>query len=322
MLEKGRVSIIIVSYNTRDMTVACLQSIRDQVQGVDFEVLVGDNGSADGSLEAIDGFCNGDPRFRRVDFGQNLGFALANNRLVECASGEWVLLLNPDTELRDDAVSILVSFAESYPSRGIFGGRTIYADGSLNPTSCWGPYSIWSTACRSFGLTHLLPGSRIFNPRSYPGWDRRGIRTVGMVTGCFFLLRREDWDRLGGFDPDFFVYGEEADLCWRARRAGLACVINGEAQIVHHGSQSEQTDYGKALKIYDGEIRLLYRHWKGWRFSLAKSMIVVSVGMRALAEQLLLRQGGDKWRRLWTNRSVWLAGASGIRTRGADELDR
>ncbi len=315
------VSILVVSFNTLKMTLDCVRSILTYCKGIDFEILIGDNGSTDGSAQALRELALNDSRIFFEDFSRNLGFAQANNALATRAKGDWILLLNPDTELTSDAVAELVEFASHYRHRGIFGGRTLYSDGSLNPTSCWGPYTLWSTFSRAIGLTHLLPGSDWANPRSYPRWNRRGIREVGMVTGCFFLLRRQDWDQLGGFDPDFFVYGEEADLCWRARSMGMSCVINGEIFIIHHGSQSETSDFGKLIKIFDGEMRLLRRHWKGLRFVTGVALVQFGVLVRALAESILRRRS-RLWRDLWHHRQIWMKGARGIATGGASDLHR
>src|SRR5690606_12119132 len=203
-------SILIVSYNTRDYTLRCLESVHRQARGVDHEVVVVDNASADGSAEAI---AAAFPTVRLVVSSENLGFARAVNRAAEDATGEYLLLLNPDTELVDDAVTTIVGFARGLGRDAIVGGRTLHADGTLNPTSCWKAPTPWSTFSRGIGLATLLPRSRWFDPESLGHWQRDSVREVEIVSGCFMLVRRETWRRLGGFDPVFFVYGEDADLC-------------------------------------------------------------------------------------------------------------
>ena len=130
------VSIIVVSYNTREMTLACLRSIVAETTRVEYEVLVIDNCSTDGSFEAVRDEFGNDTRFHISLAGENLGFAGGNNELAKRAHGKYLLLLNPDTVVLDRAIEELLEFAEENPKNGIWGGRTIFADGSLNPTNC------------------------------------------------------------------------------------------------------------------------------------------------------------------------------------------
>lgn len=257
-----KLSIIVVSYNTRGMTLACLQSVYAQTRETPFELLVIDNASADGSAEAIaDAF----PQARLWPLNENLGFAAGNNFAAQHANGDWLLLLNPDTVVLDGAIDRLVAFAEraqaTHPQAGIFGGRTLFADGSLNPTSCWAAPSLWSTFCIASGLTSVFRGLSLFNPEAMPDWRRDTVREVDIVTGCFFLLRRSLWERLGGFDPSFFMYGEEADLCLRARKLGVRGLICPEATIIHYGGASESVRATKMVRLFRAKAQLFRRHW-------------------------------------------------------------
>jgi hypothetical protein len=130
-----------------------------------------------------------------------------------------LLLLNPDTLILDDAIDRLFAFAENTPILGIWRGRTVFADGSLNPKSCWRQMTIWSVFCTLVGLS-FFRSSPVFYSEGYGGWPRNTVRRVDLVTGCFFLIDRDLWERLCGFDPTFFMYGEEADLCLRAATLG------------------------------------------------------------------------------------------------------
>src|SRR5690606_28786133 len=137
----------------------------------------------------------------------NHGFAKGNNIAAARARGEYLLLLNPDTVVRDGAIDRLMAFAEREPRARIWGGRTLFADGSLNTSSCWRRMSLWNIFCRTAGLTGVFPRSALFNSEAYGGWDRGTERQVDIVSGCFFLIARADWKRLGGFDPVFAMYG-------------------------------------------------------------------------------------------------------------------
>ena len=309
------VSIIVVSYNTREMTLECLRSIVAETTQVEYEVLFIDNCSTDGSFDAVHDEFGDDSRFHLVLADENLGFAGANNVLAESAKGKYLLLLNPDTVVLDRAIEELLDFAEANPKNGIWGGRTLFADGSLNPTSCWGPFTAWSEFCGSFGLRAMLPESLIFNPRSYGRWQRDSIREVGIVTGCFFLMRIEDWNALGGFDPEFFMYGEEADLCMRGIRRGMRPIVTPNATIIHHGGASEPIQVDKMVRLHDANVRLFRRHFSDLGFRFAFLTMRFGILLRSIV--VSIRNGirrrpiGNNWSCLWQRRNEWTRGAVG-----------
>ncbi|MFO8127101.1 glycosyltransferase family 2 protein, partial [Yoonia sp.] len=255
--QAPEVSVIVISYNTRDMTLACLASIYAQTSGY-FEVVVVDNASTDGSAEAIAAQF---PQVTLIAESINHGFAAAHHVAVPHCRAPWLLLLNPDTVVLDGALDKLMAFRRQRPEAGIWGGRTVFADGRLNPASCWRRQTLWSLVCRASGLATIFPGSAVFNPEAYGSWPRDTVREVDIVTGCFFLIARETWDRLGGFDPVFVMYGEEADLCLRARRIGLRPAITSEAVIIHHGGASEKVRADKLVRLLRAKAELVKRHF-------------------------------------------------------------
>jgi len=257
--DRIEVSIVVVSYNTREMTLECLRSVFRETRDTAFELIVLDNASADGSAAAI--AAEFGDRLRLIESKDNLGFALGNNRAAESARGEFLLLLNPDTVVLDRAIDRLMAFAKRRPEHGIWGGRTVFADGSLNPGSCWSRQTPWSLVCQALGLSSLFRRVGLFNPEGLGGWDRRGEREVDIVSGCFFLIRRELWNRLGGFNTEFFMYGEEADLCLRARQLGARPAISGDATIVHYGGASETVRSDKLVRLLKAKMDLIRLHF-------------------------------------------------------------
>ena len=308
------VSILVVSYNTRDMTLACLTSVVEQTQGLTYEVRLIDNASTDDSFAAISDRFKEKPTFFLSESTANLGFAGANNRLAQEAKGKYLLLLNPDTVILDDAIGKLVAFAKSNPTNRIWGGRTQFANGVLNPTNCWGDMTLWTLFCRAVGLTMAFPKSALFATRSLPNWDRTGIREVPIVTGCFFLITREFWNQLSGFDPQFFMYGEEVDLCLRARRAGARPIVSGAPTIIHHGGASEATREGKLIKSLETELRLLRRHWTSPSIQCGIALVYLRVLVRAFFELLCATiKPSHLWRNVWARRSDWGRSVGGAR---------
>ncbi|MFG0329808.1 MAG: glycosyltransferase family 2 protein [Phycisphaerales bacterium] len=311
-------SILVVSYNTRDMTLACLRSVFDSIDLESTEVIVLDNASSDGSADAIAAEC---PDARLIRSETNLGFAGGNNRAASEARGEFLLLLNPDTVVLDDAIRRLLTFAEARPDAGIWGGRTIFADGSLNPASCWRRMTTWSLVCQAAGLTKLGPNFEWLNPEAYGGWRRDSEREVDIVSGCFFLIRRSLWEALGGFDEAFFMYGEEADLCLRARRRGAQPVVTPDATIVHYGGASERVRQDKVMRLYTAKAELVQRHFVGRSRSIGLILLKANILRRRVLWTVLalLRRDGaaenvQTFRELWRERRRWARGWSGSPT--------
>lgn len=304
-------SILIVSYNTREMTLECLRSVYAQTAGVRFEIIVVDNDSSDDSAGAIEREA---PAATLIRLTNNIGFAAANNLAALRARGKYLLLLNPDTVVLDGAVQKLVAFARRRPEAGIWGGRTVFADGRLNPTSCWMRQSLWGAFCRGMGLSGAFRRSAMFNPEAMGAWPRNSERDVDIVTGCFFLIRTDLWRSLGGFDPAFFMYGEEADLCLRARALGARPRVTPEATIIHHGGASETVKPDKLVRLNRARMQLIRRHWpRRWRWfgawMTAQASLVHALAWKAIG---VVRGGRDLskaeyWWAGWARRREWLA---------------
>jgi N-acetylglucosaminyl-diphospho-decaprenol L-rhamnosyltransferase len=264
-------SIIVVSYNTRAMTLECLASVFEQTRETEFELIVWDNASVDGSVEAIaESF--GD-RLTLVKCEVNLGFAVANNRAAELAGGDRLLLLNPDTLILDGAIDALCAFADKFPDSGIWGGRTLAGDGTLDPSACWGRQTLWSLFCQATGLSVAFERTDLFNPEGIGGWNREGIRSVDIVCGCFLLIRRELWFALGGFREEFFMYGEEADLCLRAHEMGARPSVTSEATIVHYGGASERVFADKLVRLLKAKRLLIQMHFSPAYRHIGKTLL-------------------------------------------------
>ena len=239
-----------------------------------------------------------------------------SNLAASRARGEYLLLLNPDTLILDGAVDRLLAFARRRPEARIWGGRTLFADHSLNPASCWRRVSLWNIFCRSSGLTGLFPGSALFNSEAYGGWDRGSERQVDIITGCFLLIARRDWERLGGFDRTFFMYGEEADMCLRAaRELGAAPRVTPEAAIVHYGGASERVRADKMVRLLSAKSELVRRHVPAWQRPLALALFRLWPLSRRAALSVLaragIRRGGESrevWQEVWTRRAEWQDG--------------
>jgi GT2 family glycosyltransferase len=277
-----------------------LETLFDQTKAVRCRVVVWDNASADGSADAV---AEAFPQVELMRSSENIGFARANNAVAETVTTPWLLLLNTDTEVLDAAIDRLVAFAEANPGHGIYGGRTVFPDGSLNIASCWNRITPWSAFCMATGLTALFRRTALFDPEAIGGWRRDSAREVDIVSGCFFLIRTELWHALRGFDPRFWMYGEEADLCLRARARGARPAITPEATIVHLGGASGTSPATKTIQVARARATLMRRHWgRPWRPLAGPMMWLWGAVRRAAA--------GDaaRWRVVWAERDKWLNG--------------
>lgn len=305
------VSILIISFNTRELTLEAISSVVRETMDVTYEIIVVDNNSTDGSAEAIAAH---PARPKLLALSDNLGFGQANNLAADHASGEYVLLLNPDTIVRDRGIDRLVTFARSNRRALIWGGRTVFADGRLNPASCWQRITLFNLLMRATGLAGIFPNSPWFNPEAYGGWPRDTVREVDIVSGCFLLIPRPVWMALGGFDPQFFMYGEEADLCLRARRIGARPLVTPQSTIVHLGGASEKTRAGKMVKLLAAKATLIERHWP--RLAVPAGQFLLSMWPLsrwiACSARALIKDGdreeADVWRTIWNARSDWSRG--------------
>lgn len=303
---EAEVTVVIVSYKTRDLSLKAVETVIDNSPGVAMRIVFFDNASGDGSAEAVSS------RFPQVDVianDENIGFARANNLVANTARTDWLLLLNPDTETYPDAIANLLAFAKTHPEAGIVGGQTRFPDGGLNPSSCWQRMTPWSTFTSAVGLSSIFPNSALFNSEAIGGWKRDTVRHVDIVVGCFLLIRLELWKKLGGFDRRYFMYGEDADLCLRARKLGYRPMITPDARIMHLVGASTANRAEKVVAVMRAKATLVRDHWPRWQVPLGLGMLWLWAAMRGVASLVAPRPDRRaRLRYLWSERKYWLAG--------------
>ncbi|MBG6176210.1 GT2 family glycosyltransferase [Labrenzia sp. EL_208] len=307
------ISVIVVSYNTRKMTLECLQTIRDQTT-TPHEVVLLDNASEDGSAEAV---AEAFPDTVLIAETDNHGFAQGNNIAIQTkARGHYLLLLNPDTLVLGGAIDRLLAFAKAKPEAKIWGGRTLYGDRSLNPTNCWRKMSLWGLLSQLTGLSSLFRNSSLFNPEGYGGWSRDSEREVDIVTGCFLLIERAFWDELGGFDATYVMYGEEVDLCLRARAKGARPRITPEAEIVHYVGASDTVREDQLVRLLRAKTTLVRNHFPAWQRGLGVTLLHLWPWSRreaararaALSGKAAHGASAEAWSNVWCRRGEWRDG--------------
>ncbi len=295
------VSVIVVSYNTRELTLRGLAGLRAASGTTAAELIVVDNASTDGSADAVAGAV---PEATVVRMEHNVGFGRAVNHGASVATGDWLLLVNPDTEPVGDLVGTLVGYATAHPGHGIYTGRTLHADGTDDGRSVWGLPSLWGYVCFATGLSTVGKRWHWSNPEALPRYDRRTAREVPAVSGCLLLIDRVLFEKLGGFAPEYFMYSEDIDLCTRAAGYGARPVLVPEAKLTHVGGASSSS-VSKRVMLLRGKCTYLRLRWSRPKAAAGRALIATGVLVRAAGGRLLRREG---WGQVWRQRSVWLSG--------------
>jgi N-acetylglucosaminyl-diphospho-decaprenol L-rhamnosyltransferase len=238
------ITIIIVSFNTKELTHKCLSLVYKYAKDINYEIVVVDNASSDGSAEMI---AREFPHARLIILPENRGFAGGNNPGMKIARGRYILLLNSDAFLEQDALNKTILYMEQHHEIGILGCKLTNPDGSLQPSARMLPSPINKLLVLT-GLAHRYPKSRFFGRVDLSWWDHSEPKSVGWVVGAFFLIRRETIKDIGYLDERYFLYFEEVDYCISARRKGWDVVFYPFTQIVHLGGQSAVKSVNKISK--------------------------------------------------------------------------
>ena len=252
-----KLSVVIVSYKVRAYVEQCLASLLRSLRDIDAEVFVVDNNSHDGTVQLIRSRF---PQVKVMDSSHNLGFARANNAAIRQSSGEYVLLLNPDTIVAEDTIRCVLDFMDAHPNAGSTGVAMQCADGSLAPESRRGRPSPMTAFYKMCGLCAMFPHSRF--GRYYMGgmsWSEAG--RIDVVSGAFCMMRRSVLDRVGLLDEDFFMYGEDIDLSCRIADAGYENWYI-PAHILHYkGESSHQSSFRYVHVFYNAMLIFFRKHY-------------------------------------------------------------
>lgn len=249
-------SVIIVSYNTRELTLKCLETLYARLDGLAAEIRVVDNGSGDGSAEAVR------ERFPQVDLiesDRNLGFGGANNLGMKGARGRFFLLLNSDAFPHPGALKALCDFLDAHPDVGAVGPRLENLDGTLQK-SCYRFPSPIRAAAENMLLVAAFPNNPIWG--DYRAFDHDTQRYVDFVSGAAFMVRREVFEKTEGFDDGFFVYAEETDWQLRMHHAGWKVAFLPDVTVVHYGGQSSTAIKDRQFcEFHRSQLRFMRKHY-------------------------------------------------------------
>ena len=249
-------SILIVSWNTREMLRDCLNSVYANLGALEAEVIVVDNASEDGSPEMVEEHFNDAFLIRNAS---NVGFAAANNQALEIATGRHLLLLNSDTLVHGDVLTRSVDYLDARPGVGMMGCKVLNADGTTQMTCSQYP-SLLNLSLQTLGANRFsaIPWLQRYQMLD---WARDDERPVEVISGCYLMLRRTTLADIGTMDEDFFLYGEETDWCRRCADAGWQLMFAPVGTITHFGSgSSRQLNHKRDLLLSEGTVRLHRKH--------------------------------------------------------------
>jgi len=273
-------SIIIVNYNVKHFLEQCLYSVQSALTGLQAEIIVVDNHSSDGSMEYLP------PRFPAVRFignNKNAGFAKACNQGLAAASGNYILFLNPDTIVPEDCFEKCISFFKSTPDAGALGIRMLDGSGKFLKESKRAFPSPLTSLYKLFGLSKLFPLSGLFSRYHLGHLNERETNEVDVLAGAFMMIKKEVLDKTGGFDENFFMYGEDVDLSYRIQKAGYKNYYFAGSSIIHFkGESTRRGSMNYVRMFYTAMSKFVRKHYSGSRAGFFIFLVHTGIWFRAV----------------------------------------
>lgn len=270
------ISVILVSYNTIEMTKKALDDLFASVGNFKMEVFMIDNASKDNSTEVLR---REYPNITLIENTQNVGFGRANNQAIPHIRGKYVLLLNTDAFVQPDTLLKTMQFMDAHPKYGMLGVKLLGRDGSLQPSCRYFPTS-WNIFLERTNLKKLFKNTKLIDDMA---WDHNSVRNCDWVPGCYALIRKSVIDQVGLFDPRYFLYYEEVDHCLAAKRAGWDVVYYPGTTVVHIGGESAKQEAAissksRQIEALQIESELLYFRKNYGLTGVLKHLLLNSLG--------------------------------------------
>lgn len=297
-----QLSIIIVNWNSREYLRSCLRSIGERYWSEPNEVVVIDSGSFDGCGEML---AEEFPRVRFIQSVHNLGFARANNEAFRSSNGDYILFLNPDVEVLDNAIELLLETVRTVPSAGCVGCVLLNSDSSVQTSCVQAIPTILNQVADAEWIRKMTPAS--------PMWGMRVLleegkepKTVEVISGACMMMRREVFEEAGMFSEDYFMYAEDVDLSDKILELGYRNVLVPEARMLHHGGSSSQGAKGQFAAVMMREAIWNFfrkkhgqRYASGYRAAMAAAALIRTGLLFLLGPSLLIPSTSRKWKSAW-----------------------
>jgi len=261
------VSIIIVAWNVSQFLYNCLKSVYDQTEGISFEIIYVDNASEDGSVQMV---AKEFPQVKIIENEKNEGFIKANNQGIEIAQGRYVLLLNSDTIVLDNAIAKMIKFADAHPQAAVVGCKVLNPDRTLQ-RNCFMYPSPLNMFLSATYLYKIFPRNKFFGRERMTWWDFNSVREIETVCGSCSLVRKKAIDQVGLMDEMYFVYGDDPDWCYRFKKNGWKIMFTPDGQIIHYGGQTTRQMARKfRLQLHGSELIFMKLHRSKLTFLFAR----------------------------------------------------
>ncbi|MCL4458610.1 MAG: glycosyltransferase family 2 protein [Chloroflexi bacterium] len=278
-------SIVIVSWNVKDLLRACLRSVETEVRrsGLSVEVLVVDNASSDGSVAMVMAEF---PWVKLIVNDTNVGFTRANNQASSQAQGDYLLLLNPDTELRVGSLSSMTEFMEKHRDVGVLGPQLLYGDGIIQSSRRRFP-TLATALVESTILQRYMPNIGLLRRYYMTDTPDNEIQEVDWVVGACFMVRREALSQVGMLDERYYMYSEELDWCYRIKQAGWHVVYFPLAKVIHHEAKSSEQDITlRNIYFHESKCRFFGKHYGRWQEVTLRTFIFLTFLFQLFEESL------------------------------------
>lgn len=289
-------SIVIVSWNTRELLKECLESLYRYTSDITFEVFVVDNASSDGSAGMVKALF---PDVCVITNDHNAGFSKANNQAIRVSKGRYVALLNPDTLLVEDVFSPLIKYADQHEKIGVIGPKILSKDGKTVQYACARRLpTLYSSFCHQSGLEYRFSKYKLFSGTSMSHWDHQDSRFVECLSGACMVVKRSAMDNVGLMDENQFMYADEIDWCKRFLDKRWKVYYYAEASIIHYGGESSKQLMGLAVIEASKATWYYYRKHKGKAYAVAYSVLLCFFSALKYVRNSLLRRGGASFTNL------------------------
>jgi len=265
------ISVIIVSYNVKEFLYQCILSLKKAIEGLESEIIVVDNNSIDGTAIIIEKYF---PDILLIKNKENLGFGKACNQALKLAKGEYILFINPDTIIQEDTIKVMLNFFREHPDAGAAGCKILNSDGTLQ-LSCRRSFPTPFVAfSKLVGLSRLFPKSNVFGKYNLTYLDPDKVYPVDAISGSFMTIKREVYDKVGGFDESFFMYGEDLDYCYRIKEAGWKIYYVPYTKVIHYkGESAKLANFDNIITFYKA-MDIFVRKYYSRSYSLVTDVIL------------------------------------------------
>jgi GT2 family glycosyltransferase len=274
-----KLSVIIVNYNVIHFLEQCLHSVRKATAGLTCEVFVVDNNSVDGSVKMVE---EKFPEVKLIANNENTGFSKANNQAIRKSTGEYVLLLNPDTIVEDDTFTKVVDFMDEHKDAGGLGVKMVDGKGNFLPESKRGLPTPTVAFYKIFGFSKLFPKSKTFGQYHLSFLDKDQTHQVDILSGAFMLMRKSVLNKTGLLDESYFMYGEDIDLSYRIIKAGYKNYYFPETRIIHYkGESTKKSSVNYVVVFYQAMVIFAKTHFSQKNARLFSILINLAIYFRA-----------------------------------------